>query len=348
MIVRLPNPLSAVVWLAFLIPGSLLGGRLDQALAIIILLVGCAVLIAKPSPWEARRPSALALKFFLALEFLYIVSFMYSAAFNGIQIRLADFFELLRYVFLGGFVIYLIRHYDGHVRAAMEWAMTTALYVALLFPAADPQGYVSVMTLCYLLFFSRARLRFLHCASAVVVVSLAGDRWCWAAASLVVSAAMAVRLYGVLIRRRAKSAALQSILLFAALAAVPAVYLGSHLAPATAARASSETEAIESIRRSPVFGWGPAGREEIPSRGSQYALWLLKGGVLSAVLIAAGLAICAVRLLQAARGDLGHLVGAAFFLVSVAIMLEGGQFLESFRLFFLTSFFVAGMIEASR
>ena len=348
MSVRLPNPLSAVVWLSFFIPASLYGGWADRSFAAAVFLLGCAVLISKPSPWEARKPSALTLKIFLLLEFLYAVSAMYSAAFNGTQMVSRDYFELLRYLFLGVFLVYLIRHFDAQVRRAMEWAMTAALYFSLLFPFGDPHGYVSTLTLCWLLFFSRLRLRFLHAATALLVVFFSGGGGSWTAAVLILSVAISVRLYRILVRRRVKYAAQLSLVLGCLLLAGPAVYLraGRAAAPAPARGSSSETIAYQYIRRSPVFGWGPTEDALIPGR-SQYLFWTLKGGALGAGLILAGLVIAGYCLLRAVSGDLGRFAGAAAFLGSVALMLAMGRFFESFRLFFLTAFFMAGMHESS-
>lgn len=348
MILRLPNPMSAVVWLAFLVPAALFGGWVDRSFGVAAFLLGGAVLFAKPSPWEARKPSMRAIKIFLLLEFLCVVSAVYSAAFNGIQIGPRDCFEFLRPLFLGVFVVYLIRHYDAQVRGAMEWAMIAALYCSLLFPSADPQGYVSILTLCYLLFFSRLRLRFLHAATALLVVFFSGDPRAWTAALFVLATLLSVRLYQGLARRRLKFAVSLSLVIYALLLAGAAVCVRAKMGGGAVIPTAPAQQALEFIRRSPVFGWGPAAYGRIPSRDNQYLLWLLKGGVLGAGLILAGLALSGYRLLRAASGDLTRLAGAAAFLGSVALMLASGPFLESFRLFFLTAFFMAGMHEASR
>ena len=344
MNVRLPNPLIGVVWLAFLIPAAGRGGWVDPSFGVAVFLLGCAVLVAKPSPWEARKTSALALRLFLLLEILYLFSTLYSAAFNGIQFRLRDCLELLRYVFLGVFVVYLIRHYDAGVRLAMEWAMTAAVYCALLFPIMDPQGYVSVMTLCFLLFFSRLRLRFLHAATALLVIFFSGAGASLAAALFILSAAFSVGFYRSLARRRVKSAARAS-------AAFCAVLLGGAafcLRLKIGAAAAAADPALQFIRRSPILGWGTAEGQWISSGVNQYLRWLLDGGALGTGVILTGLFIAGYRLLRDASGDLWRVAGAVAFLGSVGLMLTAGQFLESFRLFFLTAFFIADMYAESR
>jgi hypothetical protein len=342
MSLRLSNPMSAAVWLAFFVPTSLFGGWPDRSFAAAIFLLACAVLIAKPSPWEARTPSGQALKIILLLEFSCIVSYVYSAAFNGIAMGPRDCFGLLRYIFIAGFVVYLIRHFDGHVRTAMEWAMTAAVYYFLLFKAADPQGYVSMMTLCYLLFFSRLRLRFLHSLAALLAVLINGAPLTWMGSLLILSAACAVLIYRTLSRRRVKQAGEQSLVFFTLCLAGLAV--GVHAR--TAAPPPQQT--LDLFRDSPILGWGTAESAGISVGLNQYAIWLLQGGVLAAGLILAGLTLCGYRLLRATRANLTHLAGAAAFLASVALSLASAPLLQNFRNVFLTACFIAGMHEASR
>jgi hypothetical protein len=346
MTVRLPNPMSAVVWLAFLLPAAALGGWADLSLGAAAFVLGAAVLIVQPSPWETRPPSARALRIFLLLEFLYAASALYSAGFNGSSMGPREYLELPRCVLLGAFVVHLIRHFDAGARGAVEGAAAAALYVFLLFPSVDPQGYVAVLSLCWLLFFSRLRLRFLHAATAALVVVFNGGPAAWAAASVVLAAALSARAYRVLVRRRTRRAAGWSLALCAALLAAPLVLIRASPAAAEL-RASTEPVTRQFIRRSPVFGWGPTRPETIPGR-SQYLFWTLKGGLLGAGAILAALLYAAYRLLRSAGGDPLRLAGAAAFLAAVALMLAYGRFFESYRLFFATAFFAAGMHEARR
>jgi hypothetical protein len=348
MSVRLPNPLSAIVWLSFFLPAAAWGGWLDRAFGAAVFLLGVSVLISKASPWEARKPAGLALRVFLLLQFFYIFTFLYSAAFNGAQFGLADYFELPRYVFLGTFAVYLIRHDDARVRGALEWAMVAALYAALLAPGVDPQGYASLLAFCWLLFFSRLRLRLLHAATALVVVFFSGALSSWTAALFVVSAALAVGVYRLLARRRRRYAVPLSLALYVLLLGGSAGV--ARLKPGAAAgvpAAAAPQRALRLISRSPVFGWGPADYWGVSS-DNQFVLWLLKGGALGTAVILFGLLFMCFRLLSAAGGDAAHLAGAAAFIASVAMMLATGPFLESYRIFFLTSFFAAGILGRSR
>jgi len=346
---RLPNPLSAVVWLAFFLPAAAWGGWLDRAFGAAVALLGLAVLISKASPWEARKPSALALRFFLILELLWIFSFLYSAAFKGAQFSPRGYFELTRYAIFGAFVVHLIRHYDARVRTAMEWAMVAALYSALIAPEIDPHGCAALLTLCWLLFFSRLRLRLAHVAAALVVVFFSDSLAAWTAALFVLGAALAVASYRLLARRRNKRAVAASLALYLLLLGGAAA--GSRLKPGAAAgvpAATARPRALRLISRSPIFGWGAADLEGVSTQENQYVLWLLEGGVLGAAVILLGVLLAGYRLLSAANADVVRLAGAAAFLAAVAMMLAAGPYLESSKLFFLTAFFMAGMREESR
>lgn len=336
---RLPNPMMFVVWPAFLLPARLWGWESERAFAGAVFLLACAVLSSMPSPWEARRTSRQTVVFFLLLECLYLISYLYSMAFNGVSTGVRDFGELARYLLLGTFAVYVIRHYDGSARRATEAAMTAALYVSLFLPANAGFGYVSTMTLCYLLFFSRARLRLLHSVAALLVVWIAGVP-SLTAAWFVVSAALAFRLHQELSRRGLRFAARSSLAAFVLLLALPLAWFSS------TSRARPAAEIRQIIRRSPVFGWGPAQYELMPSVENQYLFWTLRGGALGAGLILLGLAFACFFLLRSASGDPERLVGAAAFLASVALMLAAGRFLESYQGFLVTAFLMAGMHQA--
>jgi len=184
MSVRLPNPLSMAVWLVFLLPGRLVGDRLDFALALLVFSVACAVLWVKPSPWESRAPARQAALIFASLQFLFIISYLYALAFKGAHSGPLNLLEIPRWILLGGFVVYLIRHYDESVRAATEAAMIAALYgSSLFFNTVGERAYTAALTLCWLLLFSRKKLRYLHAAAAAAVLILSRHHLSWGASA---------------------------------------------------------------------------------------------------------------------------------------------------------------------
>lgn len=182
-VLRLHNPMSALVWLALFAPGQLFGGRLGLLLPAAAVLIGGAALFSQPSPWETRRTALRAARLFFVLALLDVVSYAYSTAFNGIRTGPLDLWALSRPLVAGLFVVYLIRHYDASVRRSLESALTAAVYLTLflvsigagswsLFEPVQAMGYVAVLAAVYFLFFSRAPLRRAHAAAAALVVYL--------------------------------------------------------------------------------------------------------------------------------------------------------------------------------
>lgn len=180
-VLRVHNPMSALVWLALFIPGHLFGGRLGLVLPAAAVLLGAVALLTLPSPWERRGPSRQAAAIFFLLFLSDALSCAYSAAFNGVRTGALDLLALARPLAAGLFTVYLIRHYDASVREALERALLGAVYLALfllsigsrswfLFEPVSFMGYLAAMAAIYFLFFSRARLRLAHAAAAGAVV----------------------------------------------------------------------------------------------------------------------------------------------------------------------------------
>ncbi|MBI3554487.1 MAG: hypothetical protein HY077_18475 [Elusimicrobia bacterium] len=365
--IRMPNPMAAIVWLALLAPARLGANAMEGLFPACVFLLGGVILRVMPSPWEAREPSRAAAIVFLLLESLYIVSTAYSCAFNGVTLRSADYFELARYLMLGGFAVYLIRHFDEGIRESVGLAFACFPYVVLLLlagswfrtgarPASfaapfgnpDALGYAAVLALCHQVFFAGSRRRPPHWAAAACVVLLSGSRPAWAGALLIGAAALAARAYLGPARRRDGRALLLSLALFAALFAAglsAPMLFGS---PRIHAGRPPQAEAMRMIRRSPVLGWGPSGAEPASAAGSQYALWLLQSGALGLSVILAGAGIAGARLWLSLGDDPWRRAGAAASLAAVALMLSGGAPLGSYRLCFLTAFFLAAAPQPVR
>lgn len=400
---RLPNPMIFVVWLTIFVPGHLFGWWVERSFSAAVFLLACLLLLVKGSPWETRKPARQASVLFFLVQFLYVTSYVYSVAFNGIQTGSRDVFELGRYLILWAFVVYIIRHFEKRVGAALEAAMTASLYFSLLVLAAyqrslpvltpllkalyagtktsvakfggqqrlaapfeNPNflGFAVTLTICYLLFFSKSRLRLAHIATGMIVLFFTGSRTAWAAAGVLLAFALAVYVYQGLIQLKVKLAAQLSLAFLCLILSgpwlIPRVMASSRVArvvnavsrgglqeEANAARRLTQArEALAYISRSPVFGWGPSKYETMAYVDNQYLLWLLRNGAVGTGLILTGFVLLAWRLLRGARGDLMRLAGTAAFLTSVALMLLAGQFLDNFRLFFLTGFMAAAISEA--
>lgn len=405
-VLRLPNPMRGLVWLTLFVPGHLFQWWVERSFAAAVFLVACLVLMTKSSAWETRKASRQASFIFFLVQFLYVTSFIYSVAFNGIQTGSRDVFELGRYLILWGFVVYVIRHFDDKVRASVEAAITASLYYSLFVlatfqsripvltpffrgwlyagtkttageyggqmrlaaPFENPNylGFASVLTLGYLLFFSKSRLRTAHIGAALLVVFFCGSRTAWAGTGLLVAAALATYCYQSLVKLNIRYAVQLSLVFLVLMVSGPWMYArvmssgrvvrvvkalqrGGLQEEANAAhRLTRARDAMVYIRQSPVLGWGPSKYATMTYVDNQYLLWLLRNGVLGAGLILVGLALAGANLLRAAWGDLMHAVGTAGFLCALGVMLLAGQFFDNFRLFFLTVFIAAAMRETSR
>lgn len=403
-VIRLPNPMIFAVWLTIFVPGHLFGWWVERSFAASIFALSCLLLLVKGAPWETRKPARQASVILFLVQFLYVTSYVFSVAFNGIQTGPRDMFELGRYLILWAFVVYIIRHFEGRVRTALEAALTASLYFSLFVFAAyqrtlpvltpafkalyagtktsvgkfsgqarlaapfeNPNflGFAATLTICWLLFFSKSRLRLAHVAAGLLVLFYTGSRTAWAATGVLLAFALAVYVYQGLIQLKVKLAAQLSLAFLCLVLSgpwlIPRVLANSRVArvitavsrgglqeEANAARRLVQArEALTYISRSPFFGWGPSKYETMTYVDNQYLLWLLRNGVAGTGLILAGFALLSWRLLRGARGDLMRQAGTAAFLTSVALMLLAGQFLDNFRLFFLTGFMAAAINEAS-
>lgn len=173
-VLRLHNPMSALVWLALFVPAP-------YVLPAAVLALGGVILFSQPAPWEARRPAREAAAIFFLLLLFDAVSYVYSLAFNGARSGPMDLWALARPLFAGTFAVYLIRHHDDHVRRSLERALTGAIYLTLflrttglfswsLFEPAQSMGYLAALAAIHYLFFSRAPLRLAHAAASATVV----------------------------------------------------------------------------------------------------------------------------------------------------------------------------------
>lgn len=178
---RLHNPLSAVVWLAVLLPAQAFGGSLGFLFPAAVAVLGLLILYSQPAVWEARRPAREAAAVFFLLLLSDAVSYAYAMAFNGAATGPMDAWALARPLFAGVFAVYLIRHHDDRVRRSLESALLAAVYLTLflrttglsslsLFEPVQSMGYLAALAAIHFVFFSRAPLRLAHAAAAATVV----------------------------------------------------------------------------------------------------------------------------------------------------------------------------------
>lgn len=227
-------------------------------------------------------------------------------------------------------------------------------------------GFYAVEVLAFMLFFARSRLRLLHAGAALLVLGFTGSRTAWAGASIVLCAALAVYAYLGSLRASMRHAAQLCLALFVLILVgthysqrilqssrvnrvVYAAQRGGIQNEANAAhRLEQARYALEFIRQSPWLGWGPSKYETMVYVDNQYLLWLLRSGIVGTAFILAALALGILRFLSSMEGDVLAFVGAVAFVLAVALMLLAGQFLDNFRLFFLTVFLMAAMKPEER
>ncbi len=394
-VLRVPNPMIFIVWLTIFVPGHLADAWIERSFAGVVCVVGLLTLFSKPAAWETRRPARLAGMFFFLIQFLFVASFVHAVAFMGLQTGMRDYFEVVRYLILGVFVVYVMRHYDDRVRRATETAVAASLYWSILVavcwiydvpglspffkqvlyahtktfvnyfgtlrlsaPFENPNflGFYASQVLTYLLFFSRSPSRPIHIAAALLVIFFTGSRTSWVASSIALTAAFAVYAYMAAVKARIKFALQLGLGVFILIAAgfhfsdrilansrlqavFSAIHKGGVQNEANAAgRLEQDLEAYEYFKTSPVLGLGPSKYATFDYLDNQYALWFLRNGAAGAVLILAGLGIVVWRLLVSQRGDPLRFIGAGAFVAVVAVALLTGEFLNNFRLFYLTWF----------
>lgn len=218
-------------------------------------------------------------------------------------------------------------------------------------------AFYLVLSLTYLLFFSRHRFRYWTSLAALVCGFLTGSRSGWIAMLIVVSL-FAFELVGAAVRQRNPRLIGQAIalaliavggwtiagdsVLNSARVASTAEYLKSGQIledPNTAARIQINKEAWELFVESPAIGTGSAKYSEIDVIDNQYMTWLLRTGLFGFVMLLLIFGRVAIAQVRAARRS-NRQLGVASFWIGAGVMLLAGAFLENFRLMFLFWYFV--------
>lgn len=337
----MPNPLGAAAGLACVLPGAAGPFGLDGSFGAAAGFVGAAALWTQPSPWETGRTARSAALFFGVLQVAALLSAAWAGGVLGHTGMALDWPALLQPALFGVLAAYSVRHYDGHVRATLDGALAAAVYVSWAYRGPEDFGAFSAPAACWMLLFSRTRLRLLHGGAAVLATALCGDNASWAAASLAACAAAGWALHERL--RGGRTSRRRGSLAFAAAATLWAAALSAPL-PALARRPAVTAAAEHAIARSPWLGWGPAAAERLPSKASQWTYWRLRGGWLCAALWGLGLAWTAAALLSGARGRAR--VGAAAMAAGMALVLGGSPALESGRVLLVWSLLAVGVARS--
>ena len=309
---------------------------------------------------------------------------------------LRDYLEMLRFVVLLSVMVLIevdfsrraIRALDTVIIASLTWMgivfaayttsipfltpfLTGALYgtsktnvelsiaqIRVSAPFENPNflAFYLVLSLTYLLFFSRHCLRYWIAPVAAVGGFLTGSRSGWIAMLIVLT------LFGIDLLSRAlrwRDLRLIGAAVALVLVAVGAWsilsdgILGSYRVATTvdylkagrileepnlAARIQVNGRAMELFLESPVVGTGSAKYTEIDVVDNQYMTWLVRTGLIGFVMLLLVYARVAVAQLDAAWRS-NQVVGVAAFWLSAAVMLITGSFLDNFRLTFIFWYF---------
>lgn len=245
-------------------------------------------------------------------------------------------------------------HLYDHTKTFVNYAGN--LRLAAPFENPNFLGFYAVQVLTYLLFFSRSPLRLLHIAAAMAVVFFTGSRTAWVTTGLALASAFAVYAYLGLARMR--PALVLQTALGAALILGAGFYFSNRILrnnrlqmvltalrkggiereANAAGRLEQNLAVLEFFKRSPVLGMGPSKYATFDYVDNQYLVWCLRNGAVGAMLILSGLGWAALKFVRSQRGDAMSCAGALTLVGVVAVALLTGEFLNNFRLFYLTWF----------
>jgi O-antigen ligase len=230
--------------------------------------------------------------------------------------------------------------------------------IRLAAPFENPNflGFYAVQVLTYMIFFSRSKLRLAHIAASMLVIYFCSSRTAWVAMAVVLIAAFGAYAYLGALKMRWKYAfqlcLAISLFVIAGVRFSDRIMANSRLQSVltamhrggleresnAAGRMEQNSEAWEYFKRSPILGWGPSKYGIFDYMDNQYLLWMLRNGAAGAFLIMGGLILVVLNFLRSQRVDALSFVGACAFVACIAIMILTGEFLNNFRLFYLTWF----------
>lgn len=256
------------------------------------------------------------------------------------------------------FVPVLTPFFQDHLYAHTKTFVNYFGTLRLTAPFENPNflGFYAVQVLTYLLFFSRSPSRLVHIAAALLVIYFTGSRTAWVTAAIALASAFAVYAYLGAVKVRIKFAVQLGLAVFIFAAAgvrysdkilensrLQAIFSAFHKGGVqneanAAGRLEQNLEAWEFFKKSPILGMGPSKYATFDYVDDQYALWFLRNGAIGALLILTGLGYVALTLIRSRRDDALAFVGAGTFVVVVATALLTGEFLNNFRLFYMTWF----------
>lgn len=232
--------------------------------------------------------------------------------------------------------------------------------VRVPFPFENPNflAYFLVMALAYFCFLRRS-IPFM--LMTLGLLFLTGSRSGWLAGLAVMSCFALAEMIGPSLLRRTLSLGILALSItgvviyweklksFARVAELINALQGGDLGGVETARIRLDALAymLDWVEISPLVGWGPGRALEFDVADNQYLSWIMAWGLIGLTVIVVIGAIVALRLLSVAAGRVNKL-GVLALLGGIGAMLATGDFLENYRLFFLTLVYVHVFYETLR
>jgi hypothetical protein len=230
------------------------------------------------------------------------------------------------------------------------------------FPNANYLAYFLCMALVYLLFFTTGLRRFVLIGACFCILFLTGSRTGWVGAAVLVGLWQILHIqlafsrrgnFGNLILMFSISGALALLLFGGFLPSVARVSeVNSAIASADISSIASFAHRLEhnlfiwdSVKESLIWGLGPAKYSLTTVIDNQYLLWITRQGIVGFTIICLGIYFLFHRMMRAAPGT-SHVYGVLCFFLVIGLFGMTGAFLNNFRLFLLTLFFAAVILDS--
>jgi len=228
------------------------------------------------------------------------------------------------------------------------------------FPFENPNflGYFLILALAYFCFLRRSVLFVLL---TLVLLFLTGSRSGWIAAMAVLGCFALADMIGPSLFRRVVSIGVLTLIVLGAITFWEQLSTFSRVAELVNALQGGDLQGVDTARirldalatmldwveMSPLIGWGPGRALEFDVADNQYLSWVMAWGVVGIAIIVVLGAVIAFHMLSVAVGRVNKL-SVLGLLGGIALMLVTGDFLENYRLFFLTVVYVHVFYEVLR
>jgi O-antigen ligase len=245
---------------------------------------------------------------------------------------------------------------SGIVEALYQDTKTTVVLpvkVRISIPFENPNyfAFYLVGVVIYLLYLDKARSRHAYVLGASVLMLLTGSKAGWLALSLLVALWLCRGLWTPLSIRTGPNLAAGMTLVTLAVMVIVGVGLFDRIVgdtsrvestiasyevgqllsePTIASRIQLVTLSIETFKRSPLVGWGSVEHRELQVFDNQYALWLVRLGLIGSAIVLSLFGRLIWAVVKRTSGQARF--GITSYMVCVLALLGTATFLENFRL----------------